>query len=104
MKKYIVYDTTNHPVGSFSSWKGAEAYKIVHGRHDWSIRESCTIRKSTDRQRRAVHFIEDWCGITFNGDINNFYEVSDFLSDYLDDAKEIANDACASYWSMINGY
>ena len=48
--------------------------------------------------------VEEWCDITFEGNINDFYEVSDFLADYLDTAKEIAEDAAASYWSMLNGY
>lgn len=59
---------------------------------------------TTNRQKAAVHFCEQWLNITFEGDINNFQQVSYFLSIYLDEAKEIANDACASYWSMINGY
>lgn len=37
MKKYIVYDTTDHPVGvPFNTWEDAETYKIVYGRPDWS--------------------------------------------------------------------
>lgn len=105
MKKYIVYDTTGNPVGvPFNTWEEAEIYKTVYGRFDWII-EQVSIhigRKSTERQRNAVSFVEEWCDITFEGDINNFYEVSDFLADHLDIAKEIAADATASYWSMIN--
>lgn len=59
---------------------------------------------SKSNKRRAVSFVEEWCNISFEGNINDFYEVSDFLADYLDTAKEIAEDAAASYWSMINGY
>lgn len=107
MKKYIVYDTTSSPVGvPFNTWKEAETYKIVYGRPDWTIKlVSIHIdRKSTERQRRAVSFVEEWCNISFEGNINDFYEVSDFLADNLDIAKEIASDAEASYWSMLNGY
>ena len=105
MKKYIVYDTTGNPVGvPLNTWEDAETYKMIYGRPDWIIRLSIIRidRKSTERQRRAVSFVEEWCNISFEGNIDDFYEVSDFLADYLDTAKEIAEDADASYWSMIN--
>lgn len=107
MKKYIVYDTTGNPVGvPFNTWKDAETYKIVCGRLDWTVKLAHIHidRKSTEKQRRAVLFVEEWCNISFEGNINDFYEVSDFLADYLDTAKEIASDAAASYWSMLAGY
>ena len=107
MKKYIVYDTTDHPVGvPFNTWEDAETYKIVYGRPDWSIKLVTIERKrrNTDRQKRAVSFIEQRCNIEFEGDVNDFYEVSDIIRDYPDTAKEIAADAESSYWSMINGY
>lgn len=105
MKKYIVYDTTGNPVGvPFNTWEDAETYKMIYGRPDWIIRLSIIRidRKSTERQRRAVSFVEEWCNISFEGNIDNFYEVSDFLADYLDIAKEIAEDATSAYWSTIN--
>lgn len=104
--KYIIYDTTNHPVGiSFDTWKDAEDYRAMYNRLDWVIKAAfnCPKRKSTDKQRRAVSFAKRWCKTTFKGDINDFYEVSDFLSDYLDIAKEIAEDAYISYWLEIKG-
>ena len=100
MKKYIVYDTTGNPVGvPLNTWEDAETYKMIYGRPDWIIRLSIIRidRKSTERQRRAVSFVEEWCNISFEGNIDDFYEVSDFLADYLDTAKEIAEDADASY-------
>lgn len=106
MKKYIIYDTTDNPVGvPFNTWKDAETYKIVYGRPDWNIRlvHIHIDRKSTERQRKAVSFVEEWCNISFEGNIYDFYEVSDFLADYLDTAKEIAQSASKSYWLMING-
>ena len=43
MKKYIVYDSTDHKVGiPFTSYKEAEAYKVIYGRPDWKI---CDARK-----------------------------------------------------------
>lgn len=58
-------------------------------------------KKSTKKQKNTVHFIESWCDITFEGNINDFFEVSDFISDYLDIAKEVALDAITSYTSYI---
>lgn len=105
MKKYIVYDATGNPVGvPFNTWEDAETYKMIYGRPDWIIRISIIRinRKSTERQRRAVSFVEEWCNISFEGNIDDFYEVSDFLADYLDTAKEIAEDATSAYWSTIS--
>lgn len=42
---------------------------------------------TTDRQKSAVHFCEQWLNVTFSGDINNFQQVSNFLSKYLKEAK-----------------
>ena len=105
MKKYIVYDTTGNPVGvPFNTWEDAETYKMIYGRPDWIVRLSIIRidRKSTERQRRAVSFVEEWCNISFEGNIDDFYEVSDFLADYLDIAKEIAEDATSAHWSTIS--
>lgn len=105
MKKYIVYDTTGNPVGvPFNTWEDAETYKMIYGRPDWITRLSIIRidRKSTEKQRRAVSFVEEWCNISFEGNIDDFYEVSDFLADYLDTAKEIAEDATSAYWSTIS--
>ena len=105
MKKYIVYDATGNPVGvPFNTWEDAETYKMIYGRPDWIVRLSIIHidRKSTERQRRAVSFVEEWCNISFEGNIDNFYEVSDFLADYLDTAKEIAEDATSAYLSTMS--
>lgn len=57
---------------------------------------------TTPRQRAAVHFCEEWLyNVTFTGDINNFKQVSNFLSMYLDKAKEIASEAEAEYNSWL---
>ena len=105
MKRYVVYDTTGNPVGvPFNKWKDADVYRIVYNRPDWTIKQVTihTDRKSTARQRAAVKFVEQWCDTTFEGFLDDYYEVSDFLADHLDTAKEIANDATASYLSMID--
>ena len=56
---------------------------------------------TTKRQKEAVHFCEEWLDISFEGDINNFNQVSNFLSMYLDSAKSTFNDAVESYYSFI---
>lgn len=56
---------------------------------------------TTKRQKGAVHFCEEWLDISFEGDINNFNQVSNFLSMYLDSAKSTFNDAVESYYSFI---
>ena len=54
---------------------------------------------TTNRQKVAVRFCETWLDISFEGDINNFNQVSNFLSTYLDAAKAICEDAVSSYYS-----
>ena len=38
---------------------------------------------TTKRQRAAVHFCEQWLNITFEGNIEDKYQVSIFLGEYL---------------------
>ncbi len=56
---------------------------------------------TTERQKAAVNFCYQWLKVPFNGDINNFKEVSRYLSIYLDDAKATAEDAVSDYLSFI---
>ena len=57
---------------------------------------------TTNRQKVAVRFYETWLSISFTGDINNFKEVSKFLSKHLDYAKLIYEDAFSSYYSNFD--
>ena len=34
---------------------------------------------TTNKQKAAVHFCEKWLNVTFEGDINNFKQVSYFF-------------------------
>lgn len=54
---------------------------------------------TTNRQKNAVRFCEEVLDINFNGDINNFQQVSKFLELYLDSAKINYQDAIESYYS-----
>ena len=56
---------------------------------------------TTNRQKAAVHFCEQWLNITFNDDINNFRQVSNFLSIYLDEAKSIYNEIKCEYEAYL---
>ena len=61
---------------------------------------------ATDRQKAAVHFCEQWLNITFNSDINNFQQVSNFLLEYLGEAKLIYEEIACEYesylWDLID--
>ena len=56
---------------------------------------------TTSRQKAAVHFCEQWLKVTFEGDINNFNEVSNFLSEYLEEAKMLALEITCEYEAYI---
>lgn len=57
---------------------------------------------TTERQKNAVAFCEEWLHIEFKGDINNFNDVSSFLSLHLDVAKAIAEDAVMAYYTHFD--
>ena len=58
----------------------------------------------TDKQKAAVHFCEQWLNITFKGDIEDKYQVSTFLEEYLQEAKDLYNEIKYEYeaylWSL----
>ena len=56
---------------------------------------------TTNRQKADVHFCEQWLNVTFNGDINNFYQVSTFLSNYLEEAKLLYDEIKCEYESYL---
>ena len=62
-------------------------------------------KQSTKRQREAVKYTEAWLQIKFNGNINNFYECSAFLEEYLDEAKmredELTEEYKAYMWERM---
>ena len=59
---------------------------------------------TTDKQKAAVHFCEQWLNITFEGDIEDKYQVSTFLEEYLQEAKDLYNEIKYEYeaylWSL----
>ena len=57
--------------------------------------------KPTARQISAVHFCEKWLYITYEGDINNRHQVSQFLSKYLEDAKQLYYEVACEYEAYL---
>lgn len=88
----------------FYSRLAARQFAANMGRPDWKVVEVGSNRKSTERQKAAVHFCEQWLNITFEGNINSFSDVSAFLSLYLEDAKDLYEEAACDYEAYINTY
>lgn len=59
-------------------------------------------RKPTVKMLGAVNLCEQFLHIEFEGNRDSFNEVSAFLSEYLDDAKAVYEDAAASYYSNFD--
>lgn len=59
---------------------------------------------TTNKQKSAVHFCERWLNITFNGDIEDKHQVSEFLNEYLQEAENSYNELKCEYeaylWEM----
>lgn len=56
---------------------------------------------TTSSQKAAVYFCEKWLNITYNDDINNFQQVSNFLSEHLEDAKLTYGEIACEYESYL---
>ena len=107
IQKFAVIDNTNHLVRCFNSYQLADNFRSMNGRLDWLIVPYYpSNNKSTIKQKAAVHFCEQWLNITFNGDINNFQQVSDFLSEYLEEAKLTCDELTCEYeaylWDLMD--
>lgn len=70
--------------------------KIVYKNERYKMRSM-----TTDKQKAAVHFCEQWLNIDFNGDINNFEQVSEFLSEYLQEAKNLYEEISCEYEAYL---
>ena len=103
MKKYTIYDSTGTIVATLTTMRDALDFKHIRGNNTWTIKVIKPLRnkQSTTRQKGAVKFVEEWLNITFTGNINDFYEVSDFLSEYLDEAKQMYDEVYNEYTSYI---
>ena len=56
---------------------------------------------TTDKQKAAVHFCEQWLDITFEGNIEDKHQVSMFLSEYLQEAKDLYNEIRYEYEAYL---
>lgn len=57
---------------------------------------------TTEKQKNAIRFCEEWLGISFGGNVCNFNDVNKFLNENLDEAKSVAENAQESYFNNIN--
>ena len=57
--------------------------------------------KPINRQIAAIHFCEEWLNISFDGDIEDRQQVGSFLSEYLDDAKNIYEEVACEYEAYL---
>lgn len=57
--------------------------------------------KPTNRQIAAVHFCEEWLDISFEGDIEDRQQVDSFLSEYLDEAKNLYSEIACAYEAAL---
>lgn len=57
--------------------------------------------KPTTRQIAAIHFCEQQLNISFKGDIKDRQQVSIFLNEYLDDAKNLYSEITYEYETLI---
>lgn len=100
---YIVIDTTNHSVEMFSTHKEAQHFCAMNNRFNWTIKHTNNKqRQSTKRQQAAVKYVEEILYIEFPGDINSFYDCSEFLNLYLDEAKQTERELSCEYESYLD--
>lgn len=59
------------------------------------------MKRSTDRQKAAISFCQEWLSVEFEGNIDSFDEVSTFLASYLDDAKRLYEEVKAEYEAYL---
>ena len=57
--------------------------------------------KPTNRQIAAIHFCEEWLNISFEGDIEDRQQVGSFLSEYLDEAKNLYSEIVCEYKAYL---
>lgn len=59
------------------------------------------MKKSTEKQQSAVRYCEQWLYIEFDGNIEDFNDCSDFLSIYLEEAKQAEMELRCEYEAYI---
>ena len=56
---------------------------------------------ATNRQKAAVNFCEQWLNITFEGNIEDKHQVSIFLQEYLQEAKNLYDEIRCDYEAYL---
>ena len=56
---------------------------------------------TTNKQKAAIQFCEQWLDVTFEGNIEDKYQVSNFLSEYLQEAKDLYNEIRCEYEAYL---
>lgn len=82
---FDVYDSCGYRLATFQDYQSAYTFIISRQRYDWKIKQ----KQVTERQKKAIVFIEEILDIDFEGDRNNYKQVSSFLNEYLEDAKKL---------------
>lgn len=86
---HVVIDLTNHIVRCFKTYQEADNFRKIINRLDWKIISYYKADyKPTARQQSAVRWTSYILGIRFTGDINSGLSCSEFLSQYLEQAKQ----------------
>lgn len=92
-KLYRIFDSEGHFVSKFATYNEALGFKMLANRPDWVISKAREYkRKVTDKMLKAVAFIESITPYNFDGNIEDFSDVSNFIGSYLDYAKEMENE------------
>ena len=56
---------------------------------------------TTNRQKAAIHFCEQWLNVTFEGNIEDKHQVSIFLQEYLQEAKNLYDEIRCDYEAYL---
>ena len=56
---------------------------------------------TTDKQKSAVYFCEEWLHISFEGDLEDKVEVDLFLSEYFNEAQLVYNEVQVEYSAQL---
>lgn len=99
---YNVFDSNNQKIATFKSYTNAVGFKMLAGKPDWTIKEQQIKRKSTPKQKAALAFCEGILDVEYTGDREDFYEVSEYLAEYLDEAKSLYTELQCEFESYYN--
>lgn len=89
---YVVKDSLGNTMAVFKDYKQAVTYKLAYGHSGYTIKKVVknVHKRPTEKQLKAVHFILNiFIDLEFEGDINDYKDVSLFLDSYLEEAKRI---------------